>query len=322
MIRVRSGCASKWTASISLEEPKVERLRKPASHKSLGAFTLVELLVVIAIIGVLVALLLPAIQAARESARYAQCRNNLHQLGIGFHLHHDQLGFFPTAGRTWWSYPTYVNGVPATGAKQEVGWGFQILPFVEQRNLWVGDPGKTPEENFDIIAAHPVSIYFCPTRRPASVSSNGRAQNDYAGGSYGTKPDGVMTRVEPWSTGPILLRDASDIEDGLSCTLLLGEKRLNVAYLNQSALDDNEGFVCGWDQDILRKIDVGPRQDLNLQVKSLEQATGDYLFGASHASGFNILLCDSSVRSLSYDIDPLIFYNLGKINDGTPIEIP
>ena len=108
-----------------------------------GAFTLVELLVVIAIIGILVALLLPAIQAAREAARRTQCTNNLKQFGIGLQNYHDTYKKFPTAGGCNWGRP-------------EIGWQVQILPFMEQQNIWdavkVGDhkdatglnPGQTP----------------------------------------------------------------------------------------------------------------------------------------------------------------------------------
>jgi prepilin-type N-terminal cleavage/methylation domain-containing protein/prepilin-type processing-associated H-X9-DG protein len=108
-----------------------------------GAFTLVELLVVVAIIGILVALLLPAIQAAREAARRTQCTNNLKQFGIGLQNYHDTYKRFPTSGGCNWGRP-------------EIGWQVQILPFMEQAAIWdavkVGDhsnntgnaPGQTP----------------------------------------------------------------------------------------------------------------------------------------------------------------------------------
>src|SRR5882762_2665231 len=107
-------------------------------RKAIRAFTLVELLVVIAIIGILVALLLPAIQAAREAARRSQCTNQLRQLAIAFHNHHDTHKHLPTGGWafTWLGYPEY-----GFGKNQPGGWMYNILPYMEEQNLH--DIGKS-----------------------------------------------------------------------------------------------------------------------------------------------------------------------------------
>src|SRR2546429_6257391 len=156
----------------------------PRRHRY--AFTLVELLVVIAIIGVLVALLLPAVQAAREASRRSKCTNNLKQFGLAFHNHHDTLDVFPDGGENWdpVAWPrTMVGGAPATAPKQNWGWGYQILPYIEQTNVWT---------NKDDVAVRGsiIPIYFCPTRRKPSAITIGTvscAMIDYVG-SAGTDP--------------------------------------------------------------------------------------------------------------------------------------
>src|SRR5438045_2287899 len=99
-------------------------------------FTLIELLVVIAVISLLVALILPAVQQAREAANRLSCRNNLKQIALAFHNHHENLRYFPSGGWHWWTPPNYVGGSPAVGNDQQAGWGFQILPYLEADTVW------------------------------------------------------------------------------------------------------------------------------------------------------------------------------------------
>jgi prepilin-type N-terminal cleavage/methylation domain-containing protein len=140
---------------------------------SVSGFTLVELLVVIAIIGVLIALLLPAIQAAREAARISQCKNNLGQIGKAWQMHHSTQKFFPTGGWGWnWT------GDPDRGfdVRQPGGWMYNILPFMEQNT--VHDMGKG-ETNYNTKLniqrdrlKVPLTCYTCPSRRKAEASGN------------------------------------------------------------------------------------------------------------------------------------------------------
>ena len=164
-------------------------------------FTLVELLVVIAIIGILVALLLPAVQQARETARRMSCTNNLKQLAIATHNHHDALQVLPHGGIDWTHPPTYVDGVPMLKDRQFAGWGFQILPFLEQSTIFDGagapylTAGWTPSEAASAQSMGvPILAFFCPSRRadkalqklPAIANWYGptgtysHAQTDYA----------------------------------------------------------------------------------------------------------------------------------------------
>lgn len=135
------------------------------------AFTLLELLTVIAIIGALVALLLPAIQAAREAARQATCRNHLKQMALGALIHHDQQGHFPTGG---WS--SKWTGDPDRGfrRRQPGGWAYNLLPFIDQEALYSLGAGQSLDDKVAAIKtrdATPVPEFFCPSRRAPVVFS-------------------------------------------------------------------------------------------------------------------------------------------------------
>jgi prepilin-type N-terminal cleavage/methylation domain-containing protein/prepilin-type processing-associated H-X9-DG protein len=135
-------------------------------------FTLVELLVVIAIIGILVALLLPAVQAAREAARRTQCINQLKQIGLALQNHEGTFRVFPTGGGTIWPKieNNSVNGTPNGPDKQNFGWGFQLLQFLEEGAVH----GLTKTDQIESVA---IGIYNCPSRRPATQYSAGGASD-------------------------------------------------------------------------------------------------------------------------------------------------
>jgi prepilin-type N-terminal cleavage/methylation domain-containing protein len=136
------------------------------------AFTLVELLVVIAIIGVLVALLLPAVQAAREAARRSQCSNQLRQIGLAWQLHHDAHEFFPSGG---WGYLWTGDPNRGFGKKQPGSWVYSTLPFMEAGALHQRGKGATGAALQNIlteVAQTPVPTFYCPSRRPPAAYSN------------------------------------------------------------------------------------------------------------------------------------------------------
>jgi prepilin-type N-terminal cleavage/methylation domain-containing protein/prepilin-type processing-associated H-X9-DG protein len=274
-------------------------------------FTLIELLVVIAIIGVLTGLLVPAVQKVREAASRARCQNNLKQLALAFHHHHDALGEFPTGGWYADSPPTYgtVNGEPAVGNAQRAGWGFQILPYIEGNNVWRAGPvaaiGTTNQ------------LFFCPSRRrPQAVSWPDDYLPPLTGGmltralcDYAASNKEGSGAVRQFRAVRIL-----EITDGTANTLLLGDKRLNLAYLGQAQQDDNQGYTAGFNYDTIRKTSSAPAPDYSAPF-----GTGFGLFGSSHPGRFNAAYCDGSVHTISYSINRRVFSYLGAINDGQTI---
>ena len=103
----------------------------------------------------------------------------------------------------------------------------------------------------------------------------------------------------------------SDITDGTSNTLLVGDKRLNVFELGELQDDDNEGYTAGWNEDTIRRTDLPPAADYSSPV-----GDGEKLFGSSHPSTLNIGLVDGSVIPITYSIDPDVFARLGNREDG------
>ena len=242
-------------------------------------FTLVELLVVIAIIGILVALLLPAVQAAREAARRMSCSNNLRQIGIGLHNYHDTLSSFPIGAlemrylRNPDGSLRYPNGV-------QIAWSALLLPFIEQTPLHdTIDFGKAFDgpENAD-AAATVLPIYICPTVPRDSPRVQGRGAIDY-GGIYGER---ITSRNDP-PKGTMLYTKViqiADIKDGTSNTLIVAE---------DSGWEDGQ-----WINGLNLFDQAYPIND----APSFEND-----IGSEHPGGALALFCDGSVRFLAETMD-------------------
>lgn len=298
--------------------------------KRRSGFTLVELLVVIAIIGILVALLLPAVQAARESARRTHCLNNLKQLSLAVQNHHDTYRILPSGGSGWWHHITFnSNGSPEIAPRQGMGWGYQILPWLEQKAVYEGQGGMTPMQVSVAAIQAKIPAFYCPSRRNVQLLPNnadwyttpansglsyGHAPTDYAASNLTN--NGAIIQSGPGASTTVTTTLAS-LTDGTSNVLLFGEKRLNARYIGAYQGDDNEGYTSGWDHDTVRYTDRAPRPD-----HRLASGDGEQRFGSSHTGGFLITLCDGSTRFLSYLIDAPMFHRLGQRADGDPVELP
>jgi prepilin-type N-terminal cleavage/methylation domain-containing protein/prepilin-type processing-associated H-X9-DG protein len=286
----------------------MSRLRLPAPARRRG-FTLIELLVVLAILSTLMGLLLPAVQKVREAAARVQCQNNLRQIGLAFHNHHDTHRFFPSGGWDWFTPPNYVNGQPAVGADQRAGWGFQVLPYLEGDNVWRAGPA--------VAVGTPHKVFFCPSRRGPQTVTYADNYNPRLTGSTVTHALCDYAASNREGTGVVrrfLPTRMSDVADGTSNTLLVGEKRLNLRFLGQPQDDDNEGYTAGWNEDTVRRTARPPAPDYSDVV-----GDGGNLFGSSHPAKMNAVFADGSVRTVGYAIDRAVFDALGNKSDGRAI---
>jgi prepilin-type N-terminal cleavage/methylation domain-containing protein len=205
----------------------IPRSRAPA-HSPPRAFTLVELLVVIAIIGILVALLLPAVQAAREAARRAQCSNHIKQWGLAAHNYHDSFQAFPMTNAQ--NYQPNAQGFSPQA---------RLLPFIEQANLQgkldFSQPAFTgpfnaliPNPQFAAAFATPIKVALCPSD-PAKVLNTGAGGTEYSGINYMVSMgSGTGTNYDlRWRTDGYVYENSGvkfgDITDGTSNTVLMSE---------------------------------------------------------------------------------------------------
>jgi prepilin-type N-terminal cleavage/methylation domain-containing protein len=303
-----------------------------------SAFTLIELLVVIAIIAILISLLLPAVQQAREAARRSQCKNNLKQLGLAMHNYHDVYNVFPPAG-VW-----MLNTVTSSAH-----WSLQarLLPYLDQANMtnminfdyaYKGAPAGVQNE---AVSQTRVAVFLCPSEPYSQQKDSGRWPICYGAnmgrffvwnptnGQFGTGAFGPNSRTS-----------TRDFTDGTSNTLMFAEVRSYQPYkfetsmtsesslpsdLNTTTIDSTshnewcEGRVL---QEGFTTL-MGPNSHATdfATVKEMKDDATSLTYGiitsrSVHTGIVNVALMDGSVRSISSNINVPTWQNLGARADG------
>ena len=294
-------------------------MRSPVRRSRARGFTLIELLVVIAIIAILIGLLLPAVQKVRDAAQRMSCENNLHQIGLAMQTYHDAAGAFP-----------YLR---SGGGQNRHTWALLVLPYVEQGNVYAAFQtpiaGVNQTDGYNnitstdprIVAARQaqVPIFFCPTRRGAPTLSpvtTGSTvlgvPSDYAAcvGDTGTAPTGgVFQLVNSNHTGAITR--ITDITDGTSNTLMIGEKHVQVGSLNDPITD---GLIFSGSEQQTYQRRAGASYPLALNPT----VTPNNQFGSWHTGVCQFVFADGSVHALRNSTPGSTLAVLANRNDGLP----
>ncbi len=317
--------------------------------RNVGGFTLVELLVVIAIIGILIALLLPAVQSAREAARRMQCSNNLKQIGLGTHNYHDTFKALPMD--VLYKAPNLNRNT----------WAMAILPYAEQKPLWdqFGDGLWRWTVATDIATAKTeVSMYLCPSDPYGGTCQKGDNpggfgrfvdywwSNEYAAtgykavlgsnwqggpyrriatsGRFASNPNGVdfgnglFPRNDEFggrTNAGIDVTKLRDITDGTSNTLAFGEAlvywQISPGWVSESGVSATCAIPLN-----LWKLHTQDRQTF------ISNWLISYGFSSQHPGGANFCLADGSVRFISETMDHEIYCAAASLSSGEVASLP
>ena len=323
-----------------------------------SGFSLVELLVVIAIISTLVGLLLPAVQAARESGRRTSCANNVRQLAVACQQHVESQGHFPTGG---WGQEWGGDPDAGFGSKQPGGWHYALLPSIDQsalRNDGSGQDATGKAAAAKRVYETHVGTFVCPTRgvsAPVAVGSLGyvnitaptvAGRSDYAanGGDVvtaamvdetvaaGATEPGIL--VLPGSAAGSAAAAGSDkatgvvfrgsmtrpahLRDGMSNVYLLGERFIQ---RGQAQTSSSKGNQHGW---LVGFDDDSIRFTAASPEGDSDSAASAFegRFGGGHSGVFPMAMADGSVHMLPFDIDSNTHQRLGNRRDGQVAMLP
>jgi prepilin-type N-terminal cleavage/methylation domain-containing protein/prepilin-type processing-associated H-X9-DG protein len=292
--------------------------RRPAS-----AFTLVELLVVIAIIGILIALLLPAVQAAREAAWRMQCSSRLKQLALAMHNYANTHKSFPPGCIT--------DGVPQ---RQQWGWGVFLLPYVEKiplhRELAPNDRRLVDllnDPRARVLVQTPIPLFRCPSDRTPRLLEKTEQIRDFdgeapVGTDFFAATSNYIGVTGFWDIAdlpangvffPNSAVDFSQIRDGTSNTFALGERDFYCAAGAWAGVRDARGGGPRGADYVLGRVSIKLNDPRNVGNDRCCEG-----FSSPHAGGANFALCDGSVRFINENIR---FNNAGVTNFNVPVSL-
>jgi prepilin-type N-terminal cleavage/methylation domain-containing protein/prepilin-type processing-associated H-X9-DG protein len=278
--------------------PKVDRLESSPAGQPRAGFTLIELLVVVAIIGVLIGLLLPALQKVRESAARTRCGNNLKQIGLACQAYHDANLTLP---------PGYTASAPYPSTSPGWGWAAYLLPYIEQDNIYRQINFDSPMEGQAIIEST-ISTFLCPSDTPpespfAVTDATFRILCTAAPSSYAATCGSDASEVDDATGNGIFYRNSkirlTEITDGTSNTAMIGDR----------AWADTQGIWGGVaDGAVTRPGLTNPWTNTTGPAQCLVLAHNNWIniktdadgglddFSSKHPGGANLLFADGSVR--------------------------